>query len=311
MNTGISRCLVSILFGVLCCEVVYAKAHIVIVGGLGGNTEYEESITETISAIEGSIAPGNRWVDTDAEFIFLSGNDVSADRVLTEMQTVSENAHPEDQFVLMLIGHGSYDGEHYRFNIPGPDLTDVDLKRAIDAIGARQQLVVLATSASGVMLQQLEKPDRIVITATKSGGEINAVVFPEFWADALSTDKADYDRNEIVTVTEAFRFANNAVETYYKDRNLLASEHARLLGTGADQQPIALIGSLRNVGDNPKVAQLLTQRAELEQLYHALLEKKDDSKLNDYYDELQALMVRFARLQVEIDRETGWSESSE
>ena len=29
----------------------------------------------------------------------------------------------------MLIGHGSYDGAEYKFNIPGPDLTGAEIWR--------------------------------------------------------------------------------------------------------------------------------------------------------------------------------------
>jgi len=127
----------------------------------------------------------------------MSGAEVSRTSVLAEIKNIADNINEQDQFVLMLIGHASYDGERYRFNIPGPDLTDIDLKRSVDNVLANKQLIVLATSASGVMLQQLEKPGRVVVTATKSGGEINAVVFPKYWAAALTTVKADFDRNEI------------------------------------------------------------------------------------------------------------------
>ena len=32
-------------------------------------------------------------------------------------------AGPSDAFVLMLIGHGTFDGHEYKFNLPGPDIT--------------------------------------------------------------------------------------------------------------------------------------------------------------------------------------------
>jgi len=292
-------------------EQAEAKAYVVIVSGLGGESSYQESFNKSADAMQESFTPSNLSTGDETEIFSLADQEVSGAAVIEQIEEISQRIDPTDQFILMLVGHGSYDGEHYRFNIPGPDLTDYDLKHAIDSINAEQQLIVLATSASGVMLQQLQKPGRIVITATKSGGEINAVVFPEYWATALTTVKADFDRNEIVTVTEAFRFTRKAVEDHYKERNLLASEHARLIGEGADQQPIAMIGSLRNVGDNPKVAELLNQRADLEKQFHALVATKDQSTLNDYYDRLQTLMLRFAHVQRSLDQETGWLSSSE
>ena len=47
----------------------------------------------------------------------------------------------------MLIGHGSYDGAEYKFNIPGPDLTGAELASLLDHIPAQRQLVVNMTSS--------------------------------------------------------------------------------------------------------------------------------------------------------------------
>ncbi len=39
------------------------------------------------------------------------------------------------------------------------------------------------TSASGGSIAALEKPKRVVITATKAGTEKNATVFPRYWIE--------------------------------------------------------------------------------------------------------------------------------
>ena len=49
----------------------------------------------------------------------------------------------------MLIGHGSYDGMDYKFNMPGPDLGGAELAALLDHIPATRQLVVNMTSSSG------------------------------------------------------------------------------------------------------------------------------------------------------------------
>ena len=33
-----------------------------------------------------------------------------------------------------MIGHGTYDGEEYRFNLPGPDLTGTEIVQLLDQI---------------------------------------------------------------------------------------------------------------------------------------------------------------------------------
>ncbi len=57
-----------------------------------------------------------------------------------------------DRFVLVLLGHGSFDGTDYRFNIPGEDITGAGLRALLDRFPEGvTQLVVDATSASGAM----------------------------------------------------------------------------------------------------------------------------------------------------------------
>ena len=120
---------------------------------------------------------------------------------------LTRQVKPADAFVLMLIGHGSDDGVEYKFNIPGPDITGVELASLLDQIPAARQLVVNMTSSSGGSIEFLRKPNRVVISATKTGSEKNATVFARYWAEALRDPAADTDKNESVSALEAFHFA--------------------------------------------------------------------------------------------------------
>ncbi len=82
------------------------------------------------------------------------------DAVRREIKTLASRMNANDAVVVVLIGHGSYDGENYRFNLPGPDLTDTDLARLFDELPARDQLIINATSASGAVVERWQKPKR-------------------------------------------------------------------------------------------------------------------------------------------------------
>ena len=58
----------------------------------------------------------------------------------------------------MLIGHGSFDGYEYKINLPGPDLSGVELARCSIASRCTRQLVVNMTSASGGRARRSRKP---------------------------------------------------------------------------------------------------------------------------------------------------------
>ena len=55
------------------------------------------------------------------------------DQIRTRLNALAKETKPTDALVLMLIGHGTYDGVDYKFNIPGPDLSGTELARCSTA----------------------------------------------------------------------------------------------------------------------------------------------------------------------------------
>jgi len=287
-------------------QPVFGRDHVLIIEGLGGNEQYTTSFAGVSEQLRSVYSASSETTDVNPDLVLLAGQAATKSSISENLINLSKRAGVEDTVLLMLIGHGTYDGEHYRFNIPGPDLTGQELKTLLHDVQSRQTLVVLSTSASGAMIKSLESPDRVLITATKSGSEINAVQFSQFWAEALSDASADYDRNEIITATEAFRYASAKVRESYKQNNLLATEHSRLIGDNASRFTVARTGSLRGPADNPQITRLLSERADLERELDGLIDRKGELSQSAYLDELEALMLRMAGLQRKLDKETGW-----
>ena len=80
---------------------------------------------------------------------------------------------------MILVGHGSYDGEAYKLNLPGPDIDGDEFLSLLAAVPARSQLIVNTTSASGATLEAWAGDGRTLITATRSGIERNATRFAD------------------------------------------------------------------------------------------------------------------------------------
>ena len=283
-----------------------AQTYAVVVSGLGGATQYTEQFSATGKVVFESL----QSLDVDDDLIVYLDETATREIILDAIADIASRINPDEPsvFSLFFIGHGNADSDGWRFNISGPDLTTQDIVAALNPVNASQQLVVLAASASGAALDILAQPQRVVVTATKSGGENNAVKFPEFLAQALRVSDADYDRNEILTIAEVFRFVDSRTVEYYEQEKLLAPEHARLKGENAVDIAVALLGSLKNATDDPAVASLLDERLILEDSFKQLKASKAGLVSSDYYTQLEKLLIKIALLQQSIDKATGWSE---
>jgi len=317
--SGISAAIV-LLFS---ATTVSAGISGVIAVGLGGTEEYREMYEEAASltqkTIDTSIVAGEQSAVADTQ--------VSGVSLLLENATDKENlinqidrhidyllaekeAGRSHRFVLALFGHGSFDGEDYKFNIKGPDLTARQLAQKLDRLEDIQQFLVIATSSSGAALPFLEAQGRVIITATKSGAESNAVQFPKFWTAALEGDMSDSDHDELLTVGEAFGFAREGVESYYENKQQLATEHARIIGDATDAI-LSRLGSLRGTDNNDEINRLLTERMTLEQDFLAVKMTRGEIPQSRYLDDLEEVLLKIARLQKRMDELTGWQANNE
>lgn len=280
------------------CSVAGAAQYTIIVAGLGGEPDYEQRFGEQAA----KIAEAARKSSEDAaNVVVLTGNDARRDAVRREMQALAKRMNESDAVTIVLIGHGSFDGDEYRFNVPGPDLTGSELGRMFDQLPARQQLIVNASSASGAVIEQWRRPQRVIVAATKSGGERMATRFAQHWAQAVSTDAADVNKDDIVTAAEAFEYANREVAAAYKADVALATEHARMEGEQAERFTVARLGTTGIGSSDPEVNALLAQRGTIERDLNAVKQRKPSLSEAEYYDTLEGVLVKLALLQREID----------
>ena len=205
-----------------------AATYYVTVAGLGGEPDYEQRFTAAANDLDKIFKASS----LTAHVYTLTGPQATAVQLRTTIGTIAQAAKPDDDFVLILIGHGTFDGSEYKFNLPGPDLTAAEMATLCDRVPARRQLVVDTSSASGGAVQAFERTGRAVIAATKSGTEKNATVFARYWVQALQDPAADTDKNDSVSALEAFTYATKKTAAFYEAQKRLATEHAVFDDTG-------------------------------------------------------------------------------
>src|SRR6185437_3029712 len=223
-NRGCHGILSLLLAACLCAFAAQAHAasYYVVVAGLGGEPDYVQRFTADANELDRVFKASG---DT-AHVFTLSGAQSTAAQLRSTLSTVAAQAKADDDFTLILIGHCSWDGADYKFNLVGPDLTATEIAAMCDRIAARRQLVVDATSASGGAVQAFERPGRAVIAATKSGTEKNATVFARYWLEALQDPSTDTDKSESINAMEAFTYASRKTAEFYESQKRLATEHA-------------------------------------------------------------------------------------
>jgi hypothetical protein len=214
--------------------------------------------------------------------------------------------------VLVLIGHGSGEGEDTKISIPGPDLSARDFAQLLARFPTQKIAFINMTSASGDMLPVISGPNRVVITATKSAFERNESQFARFFVDALAKDVADVDKDGRVSLLEAFRYAATETKRVYDTETKLQTEHAQFddmgLKTGVPD-PDGRTGqgllarrffldagfSTKAGANDPQLAALYKDKFAIEDQLDQLRVKKASMAPDAYDDALEGLLVQLAR----------------
>ena len=303
------------LFAAVVVFAVQARAAVyyVTVAGLGGEPDYEQRFTAAAKDLDKIF----KTAGATAHVYTLTSAQATASQLKDTLAAVAHDAKAEDDFVLILIGHGSFDGIEYKFNLVGPDVTGADLAAMCNRIPARHQLVVNTTSASGGGVQAIERPGRAVIAATKSGTEKNATVFARYWVEALQDPAADTDKSDSISAMEAFTYAAKKTTAFYDSQKRLATEHAVFDDVGHGEAvreassgqgvlmssfTVLRLGGSQQAANDPAKRDLLAKKEELEQKIDALKYQKAAMDPADYKKQLATALLDLARVQEDLDR---------
>jgi hypothetical protein len=188
-------------------------------------------------------------------------------------------------------------------------------------------VVINNASSSGPFINALSGPDRIIVTATKSGNEQNFARFGQYFAEALASIDSDLDHDDAVSIREAFVRASKDVESFYETEDRIATEHALIddngdgLGTKAEdlrkkvftaeqlakldgkqagRMTVAPVANSLNWTDDQ-----LQRRDELEDQLDALrMQRLSDPAAfpdNQWADHLEKILVPLAELYHEVE----------
>jgi hypothetical protein len=311
-----------------------AETHLVIVTGLGGEASYRERFHEWAMSMR-EAAIGRYGLSPERVYYLAEKPEMAPDAIYAKstkeniealFRELQSEVGPGDQLYILLIGHGSFDADVSRFNLPGPDITDADFGALLEPFSEQQIVFVNTSSASGGFVSSLSGPNRILVTATKTGFERNEAQFGRYFVEAYAGEEADTDKNERVSVLEAFTHARLRVDGYYEEENILKTEHAIIDDDGDGQGSTDpgesegdfagsayLMGASAtaagpgavDVASDPELARLVESQQELQSRVEELRLQKDSMPEELYMQELERLLLELARVTQSIEERTN------
>ena len=210
---GLHTRLVLILFLLPLIVPTFALAgerYAVVVSGAAGGEQYAAQQQKWQADLTAALVNG--FAFPDANVVVLSEGSTgtsrsTGDNVRRLLSDLHRRVTRDDTLLLVLFGHGTFDGADAKFNLVGPDLTAIEWRGLIDGI-AGHVVIVDTTEASFPFLEELSQRGRIIITATDSAAQRYSTVFPEYFIRAMTDLSGDFDKNGRVSVWEAFEAAS-------------------------------------------------------------------------------------------------------
>ena len=316
------------------------QTHILVIVGLGGEPDYTTKFHQWATTLLDAAANGYEVPVDNLTYLGEMPSlapEVIADRSSREnveaaIDAIATRAEPGDHVVIVLFGHGSFT-DTARINLPGRDLSADDFAALLDRLTVEHVTFVNTASASGPFVEKLSGKGRIVMTATRTGGERNASVFGGYFVEAFADGEPDADQNKDnrVSMLEAFVFARLRVEQSYEADGRLATEHALLDDNGDGEgtsEPDELEGdgtvartlfftsgaparSAMAFPDDIDLGRLYEERQTLERRVDELRRLRDGADPEQYEQELERLLGELALKSREIRQKEASMKDSE
>jgi len=285
---------------VLCAAPALAQqTHLLVITGVPGDEEHAQQFQKWATTFIETAKKKDSVAD--ANVTFLAERRATREGVQKAFADLAARVKPTDGVVVLLIGHGSFDGTRAAFNLPGPDLTVEEWATLVGKLPAQRVAFVNTSSSSGAFLPAMAGPGRVIVTATKTGGERNETQFPEFFVAAFGDNAADRDRNGHVSIAEAFEYAKMKVVQAFQQKGLLLTEHATMDDGGEGRLAATMFlgigraeGTLAVDTSDPAMKKLVDEKDAIDQQIAALKLKKGAIDEAQYDAQMENLLTDLA-----------------
>ena len=301
--------------GSLFAEETTSRTQVVVVVGAEGTPDFGEQFA----------AWADNWktvaekADADLSVIGQSDPGDVNDREQLKTKIESLPADGARPVWMLFIGHGTFSRQAAKFNLRGPDVSAKDLADWIKPI-RRPLVIVNCASSSSPFINKLSGPNRVIVTATKSGSQYNFSRFGKYFANAIASIESDLDHDDEVSVHEAFLRASSEVRDFYIAEASIATENALIDDNGDGRgTPAKMFRGVRAISKAKDGAKLdgafamrislsptgnrlkltddqIKQRDALEQELDSVRVKKDKMTEAEYDEAIEPIILKLAKI---------------
>ena len=291
------------------------QATVIVAVGAAGEEEFGQGFSQSAARLEKAA----RQAGAKEIIIGLETNNAATDYDRLKQALATEPKEGAAELWVVLIGHGTFDGKEAKFNLRSNDVSAVELAEWLQPF-RRPVAIINASSASSPFLHKLSGTNRVVVTATRSGNEINYARFGRYFSEAIADAGADLDKDGQTSLLEAYLMAARRVKEFYDTEGRLATEHALLddngdgFGTPPDwfrgiravksaKDGAALDGLrahqfhlVRSEAELKLPTEVRAKRDALEMSVAKLRDSKKTLTEDEYYQKLEGLLLEITRL---------------
>lgn len=297
--------------------------QLLIIQGASGDDAYTETFEATVSTWSKLASKAEMDVSHIHDFA-----SKQSPRERIQNWLVENLTNRLDPLWIVFVGHGSFASDGAKLNLIGPDISAQELESWLHPMD-RPLVFIHGGSASAPFLNALSGPNRILITATRSGTEQNYARFGAYFAEAMVGERSDIDLDGRVSLLEAFVTASANVETFYQEAGRLTSEHAliddngdakgtpatsfkglhprtnnrteRMLTDGRNARKVSI---LKADGEFTLSTSQIKKRTALESKLESLYLEKENMDEGSYYRELESILLELSELYVFPESDT-------
>lgn len=299
-----------------------AKKYVLIITGAAASDEIRERFWQWSLSLHDTLARDYAYTRDSITLLIDDGLDVQnpnfrvdgssrRDAIESHLARLSRELASGDQLSIIMIGHGSSSDDSAKFNIVGPDITGEEFAVLLEPLNRQDIVIINGTSSGYEFAADLSARGRVVLSATRSRAERYDPMFMRFFIEALDGHSGDRDKNQRVSVLEAYLYASQSVLGWYSDQGRLPTERAVIddngdgifslePGTGVGDGALAEIAyfDLSNGGavkNSVQAQQLHAQMQDLERSIFLLRGQKANFLEDEYWNRMETLLIDLAR----------------